>query len=44
MENVDRVIEELNLLLERAHKLKLEGENDEQDLGSLINDIQDTFR
>lgn len=44
MKNVDEVIENLLSCLENAYKLKLEGENEEQDLGSLLDDISDTFR
>ena len=44
MENVDEVIGNLLSCLEFAYKLKFEGENEEQDLGSLLDDINDTFR
>jgi hypothetical protein len=44
MENVDEVIKNLLSCLEFAYKLKFEGENEEQDLGSLLDDINDTFR
>jgi hypothetical protein len=44
MKNVDEVIEVLLGCLENAYKLKFEGENDENDLGSLLDDIYDTFR
>ena len=43
MKNVDDVIIELLNCLEFAYKLKFEGENEEQDLGSLVDDIRDTF-
>ena len=39
MENVDEVIKNLLCCLEFAYKLKFEGENEEQDLGSLLDDI-----
>jgi len=42
--NVDEVIKNLLSCLEFAYKLKFEGENEEQDLGSLLDDINDTFR
>ena len=44
MENVDEVIETLLGCLEYAYKLKFEGENEEQNLGSLLDAIYDTFR
>jgi hypothetical protein len=44
MKNVDEVIVELLNCLELAYKLKFEGENEEQDLGSLIDDISDVFK
>jgi len=44
MKNVDEVIGNLLSCLENAYKLKFEGENEEQDLGSLLDDISDTFR
>lgn len=44
MKNVDEVIKELLECLESAYKLKYEGENENQDLGSLIDSISDTFR
>jgi hypothetical protein len=44
MKNVDEVIKTLHEYLEFAYKLKFEGENEEQDLGSLLDDIADTFR
>jgi hypothetical protein len=44
MESVDEVIKNLLSCLEFAYKLKFEGENEEQDLGSLLDDINDTFR
>lgn len=44
MKNVDDVINELLGCLEYAYKLKYEGENENQDLGSLIDAISDTFR
>ena len=43
MESVDEVIGNLLCCLENAYKLKFEGENEEQDLGSLLSDIYDTF-
>jgi hypothetical protein len=44
MKNVDEVIKTLHECLEFAYKLKFEGENEEQDLGSLLDDIADTFK
>ena len=44
MKNVDEVIVELLNCLEFAYKLKFEGENEEQDLGSLLDGISDTFK
>jgi hypothetical protein len=44
MKNVDEVIVELLNCLEFAYKLKFEGENEEQDLGSLLDDISDIFK
>jgi hypothetical protein len=44
MKNVDDVIKNLLDCLENAYKLKFEGENEEQDLGSLLDDINDVFR
>lgn len=44
MKNVDDVINELLECLESAYKLKYEGDNENQDLGSLIDAISDTFR
>jgi hypothetical protein len=44
MKNVNDVIGELLNCLEFAYKLKFEGENEEQDLGSLLDDISDTFK
>ena len=43
MKNVDEVIVELLDCLECAYKLKFEGENENQDLGSLIDGISDLF-
>ena len=43
MNNVNEVIVELLSCLEFAYKLKFEGENENQDLGSLLDDIADTF-
>jgi hypothetical protein len=43
MKNVDEVIKTLNECLEFAYKLKFEGENENQDLGSLLDSISDTF-
>jgi hypothetical protein len=43
MKNVDEVIKTLNECLESAYKLKFEGENENQDLGSLLDSISDTF-
>jgi hypothetical protein len=44
MNNVDEVIVELLSCLEFAYKLKFEGENEEQDLESLLDSISDTFK
>ena len=44
MKNVDEVIVELLNCLEFAYKLKFEGENEQQDLGSLLDDISDIFK
>jgi hypothetical protein len=44
MNTVDEVIEALLKNLEYAYKLKFQGENEEQDLGSLIDSIYDEFR
>jgi hypothetical protein len=44
MKNVDEVIVELLNCLEFAYKLKFEGENEEQDLGSLVDNISDIFK
>ena len=38
-----KVIKTLNECLEFAYKLKFEGENEEQDLGSLLDNISDIF-
>jgi hypothetical protein len=43
MKNVDDVIENLLECLKFAYKLKFEGDNEEQNLGSLVDDIRDTF-
>jgi hypothetical protein len=43
MKNIDDVIIELLGCLESAYKLKFEGENEEQDLGSLVDSIGDQF-
>jgi len=44
MENVDEVIEVLLGCLKSAYKLKFEGENENQNLGSLVDIIHDTFK
>jgi hypothetical protein len=44
MKNVDEVIKVLLECLESAYALKYEGENENQDLGSLIDSISDTFK
>jgi hypothetical protein len=45
MKNVDEVIESLLECLEYAYKLKFEGEIEgQQDFGSLVDSIRDTFR
>ena len=44
MTNVDEVINMLHECLEAAYKLKFEGENEEQDFGSLLDSISDVFR
>jgi|DEB0MinimDraft_4_1074332.scaffolds.fasta_scaffold304436_1 hypothetical protein len=44
MANVDEVIDALLGYLEIAYKLKFEGENENQDLGSLVDSIHDTFK
>ena len=41
---VDDVIKNLQECLEFAYKLKFEGETEEQDLGSLLDSIVDTFK
>lgn len=41
---VDDLIKVLLENLEFAYKLKYEGENEEQDLGSLIDSINDQFK
>jgi hypothetical protein len=43
MKNVDEVIKVLLENLEYAYKLKFEGENEEQDLGSLLDSLSDQF-
>lgn len=43
MKDVDDVIENLLECLKFAYKLKFEGENEDQDLGSLIDSISDSF-
>jgi hypothetical protein len=43
MKNVDEVIKVLLENLEYAYKLKFEGENEEQDLGSLLDSLHDQF-
>jgi hypothetical protein len=43
MKNVDDVIKVLFECLESAYKLKYEGENEDQDLGSLLDSFVDTF-
>ena len=42
--DVDDVIDKLENSLCFARKLKLEGENEEQDVRSLVLDITDTFK
>lgn len=44
MNTVDEVIEALLKNLEYAYKLKFQGENEEQDLGSLLDSLSDEFR
>ncbi len=44
MKNVDEVIDALVGCLKNAYKLKFEGENENQDLGSLVDSIHDTFK
>jgi len=44
IENVDDLIKVLLENLELAYKLKFEGENETQDLGSLIDSLNDQFR
>jgi hypothetical protein len=44
MKDIDDVIVDLLECLEYAYKLKFEGENENQDLGSLLEDIVDTFK
>jgi hypothetical protein len=41
MKNVDEVIKVLLENLEYAYKLKFEGENEEQDLGSLLDGLKE---
>jgi hypothetical protein len=43
MKDVDEVIKVLLENLEYAYKLKFEGENEEQDLGSLLDSLSDQF-
>ena len=43
MKDVDDVITNLQECLKFAYKLKFEGENENQDLGSLVVDIVDVF-
>ena len=43
MKDVDDVIENLLECLKFAYKLKFEGNNEDQNLGSLVDDIRDTF-
>jgi len=43
MKNVDELIKVLLENLEYAYKLKFEGENEEQDLGSLLDSLSDQF-
>jgi hypothetical protein len=43
MKNVDEVIKVLLENLEYAYKLKFEGENEEQDLGSLLDGLKEQF-
>jgi hypothetical protein len=42
--NVDELIKVLLENLEFAYKLKFEGENENQDLNSLLDDLSDQFR
>jgi hypothetical protein len=44
IENVDDLIKVLLENLEYAYKLKFEGENEEQDLGSTLDMLHDIFR
>ena len=44
MKDIDDVIVDLLECLEYAYKLKFEGENENQDLGSLLDSIVDTFK
>ena len=44
MNTVDDVIKVLLENLEYAYKLKYEGENEMQDLGSLLDSLSDQFR
>jgi hypothetical protein len=44
MNTVDDVIKALLENLEYAYKLKYEGENENQDLGSLLDSLSDQFR
>jgi hypothetical protein len=43
MKDIDEVIKVLLENLEYAYKLKFEGENEEQDLGSLLDSLSDQF-
>jgi hypothetical protein len=43
MKNIDEVIKVLLQNLEYAYKLKFKGENEEQDLGSLLDSLSDQF-
>ena len=44
IKNVDDLIKVLLENLEYAYKLKFEGENEEQDLGSTLDMLHDQFR
>jgi len=44
MNNIDDVIKVLLENLEYAYKLKFEGENEDQDLGSFLDSLHDQFR
>jgi hypothetical protein len=41
---IDDIINTLQECLEYTYKLKFEGENEHQDLGSLIDDINDSIK